>query len=63
VREHVRRAVAAGADLRFEEVALSWEADTSGVRVHTAGGAIEAERLVIAPGAWAPRLLADLGMR
>jgi sarcosine oxidase len=62
VREHVRRAVAAGADLRFEEVALSWEADTSGVRVHTAGGAIEAERLVIAPGAWAPRLLADLGV-
>jgi sarcosine oxidase len=60
VREHVRRAVAAGADLRFEERALAWEADDSGVRVSTTSGSIEAERLVLAPGSWAPRLLADL---
>ena len=62
VREHVRRAVAAGADLRFEERALSWEADASGVRVTTTRGTVEADRLVVAPGAWAPRLLADLGV-
>jgi len=62
VREHVRRAGAAGADLRFEERALSWEADESGVRVTTPRGVVEADRLVIAPGAWAPRLLADLGV-
>jgi sarcosine oxidase len=60
VREHVRRAVAAGADLRFEEKALTWEADASGVRVTTSAGTIEADRLVVAPGAWAPDLLADL---
>ena len=53
VREHVRRAVAAGADLRFQERALGWQADESGVRVTTTSGSIEAERLVVAPGSWA----------
>jgi sarcosine oxidase len=62
VREHVRRAVAAGADLRFEERALSWEADASGVRVTTTRGTVDADRIVIAPGAWAPQVLADLGV-
>jgi sarcosine oxidase len=61
VREHVRRAVAGGADLRFEEKALAWDADPSGVRVTTTRGTIEADRLVVTPGAWAPRLLAELG--
>jgi sarcosine oxidase len=62
VLEHVRRAVAAGADLRFEERALSWEADESGVRVTTTRGTVEAERLVVTPGSWAPSVLADLGV-
>jgi sarcosine oxidase len=60
VREHVRRARAAGADLRFEERALGWEADDTRVRVSTTHGTIEAERLVVTPGSWAPRLLAEL---
>jgi sarcosine oxidase len=62
VLEHVRRAVGAGADLRFEEKALSWEAGETGVRVTTTRGTIEADRLVVAPGAWAPQLLTDLGV-
>jgi sarcosine oxidase len=62
VHEHVRRAVAAGADLRFEERALGWQADDSGVRVTTNRGTVEGDRLVVAPGAWAPQLLADLGV-
>jgi sarcosine oxidase len=62
VLRHVRRAVAAGADLRFQERALSWAADDAGVRVTTTRGMVEAERLVVAPGAWAPSLLADLGV-
>jgi sarcosine oxidase len=62
VLEHVRRAVAAGADLRFEERALSWHADDEGVRVITTRGTVEAERLVLTPGAWAPGLLADLAV-
>lgn len=64
VRAHLDGAVAAGAELRFEEPVLSWKANGSGegVRVETPEGAYEAGRLVISPGAWAPRLLADLGL-
>ncbi len=62
VQAHVRRAVAAGADLRFEERVLDWEADEGGVRVTTERGTTEAERLVVTPGAWAPNLLAELGV-
>ena len=56
------RAAGLGAELRFEEPVLSWEAAGSGdgVRVETPAGVYEAERLVLAPGAWAPGLLADL---
>lgn len=61
---HLRGAAAAGATLRFEEPALAWEAAPSGegVRVTTARGTYAAERLVIAAGAYAPALLADLGL-
>jgi sarcosine oxidase len=62
VRAHLDRAGALGADLRFEEPIVSWGASESGVRVETQGGSYEAERLVITPGAWAPQLLADLGL-
>jgi sarcosine oxidase len=62
VKAHLDRATALGADLRFEETVLSWEASPSGVRVETPEGSYEAERLVIAPGAWAPRLLEDLAL-
>jgi sarcosine oxidase len=62
VRAHLDRAEALGADLRFEEPVVSWEASEDGVRVETQGGSYEAERLVITPGAWAPQLLADLDL-
>jgi sarcosine oxidase len=62
VKAHLDRAASLGADLRFEEPVLSWEASEEGVRVETPGGSYEAERLVISPGAWAPQLLADLGL-
>jgi sarcosine oxidase len=62
VAAHLGRATALGADLRFEEPVLAWEPAPSGdrVRVTTARGAHEAGQLVIAPGAWAPSLLAEL---
>jgi sarcosine oxidase len=60
VKAHLDQADALGADLRFEEPVLSWEASGEGVRVETSEGSYEAERLVISPGAWAPQLLADL---
>ena len=62
VREHLRRAAAAGADLRFGERVTGWQADDGGegVTVQTATGVHRAASLVVSPGAWAPRLLPDL---
>jgi sarcosine oxidase len=62
VKAHLDRAASLGADLHFEEELLSWEPTESGVRVETASGTYEAERLVVSAGAWAPKLLADLGL-
>lgn len=62
VKAHLDRAASLGADLRFEEELLSWEATASGVRVRTARETYEAERLVVSAGAWAPELLADMGL-
>jgi sarcosine oxidase len=39
-----------------------WEPCADGVRVHTHTGTYTAGRLVVCPGAWAPRLLTDLGV-
>jgi sarcosine oxidase len=53
-----------GADLRTSAAAESWTAAADGVTVTTADGVIEADRLILAPGAWAPELLRiDLPMR
>ena len=47
----------AGADLRTGVVVSGWTANTGGVTVRTAGGALSAGALVLAPGAWASDLL------
>jgi len=62
VSAHIALAARAGADLHFSEPVVSWASTPAGVRVTTARGTYEADRLVIAPGAWAPQLLADLGV-
>jgi sarcosine oxidase len=62
VKAHLDRASSSGADLRFGEPVLSWEASGDGVRVETPKSSYEAGRLVISPGAWAPQLLADLDL-
>jgi sarcosine oxidase len=64
IRAFLDQAARLGAELRFEEPALSWQAAPSGdgVRVTTGRGVYEAARLVVAPGAWAPALLSDLGL-
>lgn len=59
---HLQQALAHGAALHFSEPALDWTADTNRVRVTTGRGVYEAERLIIAPGAWAPELLVDLSL-
>jgi sarcosine oxidase len=57
---HVNGALAAGAELRFREPALRWEAVGDGVRVETERGTYEADRLVVAAGAWARSLVPSL---
>ena len=62
VKAHLGRAASMGADLRFGEEIVTWQPTSSGVLVETASGEYEAERLVISAGAWAPKLLAELGL-
>lgn len=62
VQTFLRLADRAGADLRFGEAVTAWAAEGSGVRVTTGTATYTAGRLVLCPGAWAPELLADLGV-
>lgn len=56
---HLARAARHGAELRFEEPVLSWQADGEGVRVRTAAGTFTAAHLVLTAGAWTRELLPD----
>jgi sarcosine oxidase len=60
VAAHLYLAAQAGAELHHGEPVTHWEADP--VRVYTKDDVYTADRLVICPGAWAPELLADLGV-
>lgn len=51
-----------GAHLRTGTPVLSWQATANGVIVRTDGQEFAADRLVITAGAWAGRVLADLGL-
>jgi sarcosine oxidase len=50
----------AGARLDLDVPVTGWTATADGVAVHTSGGDIRGDRLVVCPGAGAPGLLADL---
>ncbi|MFC5649582.1 N-methyl-L-tryptophan oxidase [Paenibacillus solisilvae] len=65
VLAHLLQAEKHGAELRFYEPVIRWEAHPSGeeVIVTTADGVYEAGRLVISPGAWAPNVLEGLGLK
>jgi sarcosine oxidase len=62
IRAFLGEAARRGAELRFNAPVLRWEALPSrdAVRVVTPGGAYEAARLVITPGAWAAGAVARL---
>lgn len=59
---HLQLAETAGATLRFEEPVIEWSETGAGVRVTTGHGIYTAGQLVVCPGAWAPQMLADLGV-
>jgi sarcosine oxidase len=56
IETHLRLAEGAGATLRFEEPVERWESTSAGVRVTTRSGSFEAGHLVLAVGAWLPKL-------
>lgn len=62
VLAHLAVAARHGADLRHDEPVLSWSSTGDGVQVRTGRGTVEAGHLVLAPGRWAPELLADLAL-
>jgi sarcosine oxidase len=63
VSAHLALAGRRDAELHFDEPVLDWSVTADGgVRVTTAAASYTAGRLVICPGAWAPELLADLGV-
>ncbi|MBA4192217.1 MAG: N-methyl-L-tryptophan oxidase [Planctomycetaceae bacterium] len=63
VRAHIDSAVSLGAEVHGEEPVQEWKAVGDGVTVTTTKGTYHAAKLVITAGAWATRLLADLGVR
>jgi sarcosine oxidase len=62
VSAHLELAERHGAELHFGELVLSWGDTPGGVRAVTAAGTYTGGQLVVTPGPWAPRLLADLGV-
>ena len=64
VLAHLDQATRRGAELHFEEKVLGWKASPGGERVTvtTTKATYEAARLVISPGAWAPQILAEIGV-
>ena len=57
ISHHVSLAQGAGADVRARERVLGWEPAGDGVLVTTEGGRYEADRLIIASGAWVGKLV------
>jgi sarcosine oxidase len=62
VAAHLQLAARAGAELHHEEKVIAWTSTADGVRVMTSDGMYTAGQLVVCPGAWAPALLAELGI-
>jgi sarcosine oxidase len=62
VEAQLRRAAAAGAELRHDEAVTGWSATEDGVRVTTTRGSHEAGALVLAPGRWTADLLGGLDL-
>jgi sarcosine oxidase len=51
-----------GAELHFEEPVSGWTSDAEGVTVTTSAGTYEAGKLVVAAGAWLPKLAPELNL-
>ncbi len=63
VLAHVNQAKACGAEVLTGVKVEHWKAGAAGVELSTSEGPLGAGALVVAAGAWAPRLLAPLGLK
>ena len=62
IKAYIDEALKHGAHLQTDETVLGWSSDGEGIVVQTDRGRYQAERLVVTAGAWAPQLLASLGV-
>lgn len=62
VRAHLDIATSLGAEIHAEEPVREWKAVGSGVEVTTDRGTYRAAKLLVTAGAWATKLLADIGI-
>ncbi|AWM38417.1 Monomeric sarcosine oxidase [Gemmata obscuriglobus] len=62
VRAHLDMAVECGAEIRAEEPVRAWKVTGSGIEVTTDRGTYHAAKLIVTAGAWATKLLADIGV-
>jgi sarcosine oxidase len=62
VRAHIDSALSLGAEIHAEEPVREWKVLGDGVEVTTEKGTYRAAKLVITAGAWATKLLADIGV-
>ena len=62
VTAHVEAAVSLGAVVRANEEAIEWKVTGKGVEVRTGKDTYHAAKLVVTAGAWATRLLRDIGV-
>ncbi len=60
IQSHLELAAKNGAELRFDEPIIRWEAGDEGVRAFTANRTFTARRLLLSAGAWLNQLLPDL---
>lgn len=62
IRAHLQLAERHGAELRFEERVTGWSDNGSGRTVTTDKGTYSADRIVVAAGAWLPKLAPELAL-
>ncbi len=62
ISAHLALAERHGAELHFDERVTGWSSDASSVRVTTSAGTYEADKLVVAAGAWLPKLTPELNL-
>jgi len=60
IEAYTAAAEAHGAEIHTGERVLDWEPTPDGVRVHTARGTYEADKLILTSGAWVGKLLPEL---